>query len=71
MSQVSFVGDHAPEGSGSGRLVGGIVGTRPVHNRGGMMRGYVERMEWLQRFQDKPVTFEQVIESLMETDDDD
>lgn len=35
------------------------------------MRGYVERMEWLQRFQDKPVTYEQVVESLMETDDDD
>ena len=35
------------------------------------MRGYVERMEWLQRFQDTPVTYEQVIESLMETDDDD
>jgi lipoate-protein ligase A len=35
------------------------------------MRGFGERMEWLQRFQDKPVTYEQVIELLMETDDDD
>ena len=35
------------------------------------MHRYFERMEWLQRFQDTPVTYEQVIESLMETDDDD
>ena len=30
------------------------------------MRGYVERMEWLQQFQDEEVTFEQVQESYEE-----
>ncbi len=33
------------------------------------MRGYVERMEWLQRFQDDEVTYEQVIDSFMDYDD--
>ena len=27
------------------------------------MRGYVERMEWIQQFQEEEVTFEQVIDS--------
>jgi len=30
------------------------------------MRGYVERMEWLQQFQEEEVTYEQVIESYEE-----
>jgi hypothetical protein len=30
------------------------------------MRGYVERMEWLQQFQDEEVTYEQVMESYEE-----
>lgn len=30
------------------------------------MRGYVERMEWLQQFQEEEVTYEQVIESYKE-----
>lgn len=30
------------------------------------MRGYVERMEWLQQFQEEEVTFEQVQESYEE-----
>ncbi len=33
------------------------------------MRGYVERLEWLQRFQDDEVTYEQVMNSLMDCDD--
>jgi hypothetical protein len=30
------------------------------------MRGYVERLEWLQQFQEEEVTFEQVQESYEE-----
>lgn len=30
------------------------------------MRGYVERMEWIQQFQEEEVTFEQVIDSYKE-----
>lgn len=30
------------------------------------MRGYVERLEWLQKFQEEEVTFEQVQESYEE-----
>jgi hypothetical protein len=30
------------------------------------MRGYVERLEWLQQFQEEEVTFEQVQESYRE-----
>lgn len=28
------------------------------------MRGYTERLEWLQKFQDEEVTYEQVLDSL-------
>lgn len=30
------------------------------------MRSYVERMEWIQQFQEEEVTFEQVIDSYKE-----